>query len=89
MNGALFSSVDVKTNEDVKNLSSLEKDGMVFLSQSVIQILNLCIGGAVVVECLNSPIAPVVRVVWPTIEKSSSSVLFTKSGKLCMKLCLH
>lgn len=89
VDGALFGSVDVKTNEDVKNLSSLEKDGMVFLSQSAIQVLNLCIGGAVVIECVNSSIAPIVRVVWPTLEKSSSSVLFTKSGKLCLKLFLH
>lgn len=89
VNGVLFGSVDVKTNEDVKNLSSAEKDGMVFLSQSAIQILNLCIGGFVIVECLEAPISPMVRVVWPTTEKSSSSVLFTKGGKWCFKLHLH
>lgn len=82
VNGSLFGTVDVKVNEDIKNLSSMEKDGMVFLSQSAIQILNLCIGGFAVIECLEERIPPIVRVVWPTIEKSSSSVLFTKSGEL-------
>lgn len=88
VNGALFGIVDVKPNEDIKNLSSAEKDVMVFLSQSVIQLLNLCIGGYVVVECLDATISPMVRVVWPTVEKSSSSVLFTKSGKLCFCCCV-
>lgn len=81
VNGALFGSVNVKTNENVKNLSSQETDSMVFLSQSVIQILNLCIGGYAVIECLEKSISPIVQTVWPTMEKSSSSVLFTKNSK--------
>lgn len=79
--GALYGSVDVKSNEDIKNLSSNEKDNMVFLSQSAIQMLNLCIGGNAVVECLDNSTAPIIRTVWPTVEKSSSCVLFTNQGK--------
>lgn len=81
--GALYGSVDVKGNEEIKNLSSNEKENMVFLSQSVIQILNFCIGGVVVVRCLNEFVSPIVRTVWPTTEKSSSSILFVKNGMDC------
>lgn len=81
LNKSLFGSVSVKGNEDIKNLSSNEKDNMVFVSQSVIQILNLHIGGSAVIECLDNSVAPIARTVWPTTEKSSSSILFTKNGR--------
>lgn len=78
---ALYGSLDIKSNEDIKSLSSIEKDAMVFLSQSAIQMLNLSIGGSVMVECVDKSVVPMVRTVWPTIEKSSSCILFTKNGK--------
>lgn len=81
INGALHGSVDAKSNEDIKNLSSNEKDSMVFLSQSVIQIINLSIGGFAVVSSVGDLNGPIVRTVWPTAEKSSSCILFTKNGR--------
>lgn len=77
---SLYSNVDIKANEDIKALSSQEKDNMVFLSQSAIQLCNLSLGDSVVIKPLHEKIAPVVRTVWPTVEKSSTCVLFTKSG---------
>lgn len=83
--GVLHSSIDIKTNEDIKSLTQSEKDSMVFLSQSAIQLCNLSFGDWAIIKPLHEKIAPVVRTVWPTVEKSSSCVLFTKSGtfKIC------
>lgn len=78
--GVLYSSVDIKTNEDVKSLSQSEKDSLVFLSQSAIQMCRLSFGDWAIIKPLYEAIPPVVRTVWPTVDKSSTCVLFTKNG---------
>lgn len=76
----LYGTLDIKTNEDIKNLSSREKDNLVFLSKSAIQLCSLAIGDWAIVRLLNSPIPPVAKMVWPTVEKTLTSVLLTKNG---------
>ncbi|RZC40441.1 spermatogenesis-associated protein 5 [Asbolus verrucosus] len=70
----LYGNLDVKNNEDVKGV--VDKDCLVFLSQSAIQLCSLYIGDWAIIKL---PAAlPVAKVVWPTTEKSLTSVLFTK-----------
>ncbi|KAJ8931196.1 hypothetical protein NQ314_015919 [Rhamnusium bicolor] len=76
----LYGTLDVKNNEDIKNLSSSEKDNLVFLSQSVIQLCSLSISEWAIVQLLDNTVPPVAKIVWPTIEKSLTSVMFTKNG---------
>ncbi|XP_018571693.1 spermatogenesis-associated protein 5 [Anoplophora glabripennis] len=76
----LYGTIDAKTNEDIKNISSREKDNLVFLSKPVIQLCSFAIGDWAIVRMLDSGAPPVVRMVWPTVEKSLTSVLFTKNG---------
>ncbi|KAJ8976502.1 hypothetical protein NQ317_018446 [Molorchus minor] len=76
----LYGTLDVKSNEDIKNLGSKETDELVFLSQSAIQLCGLSIGERVVVKLLDMTLPPVTKIVWPTIEKSLTSVLFTKNS---------
>nr|XP_023012999.1 spermatogenesis-associated protein 5 [Leptinotarsa decemlineata] len=78
--GVLFGTVDLKTNEEIKNLSSRERDNLVFLSESVIRLCSLAIGEYVLVRSVNKDLPPVARIVWPTVEKTLTSVLFTKNG---------
>lgn len=78
--GVLYSCVDIKTNEDIKSLSQSEKDNMVFLSQSAIQLCKLSFGDWAIIKPLHESFSPVVRTVWPTVDKSSTCVLFTKNG---------
>lgn len=81
-NNILFGILDSKTNEEVKNLSSREIDNLVFLSQSVIQMCSLAIGEWVIVKLLSDNFPPVAKLVWPTTEKTLTSVLFTKNGNI-------
>lgn len=80
----LYGTVDVKVNEDIKNLSSKEKDNLVFLSQAVIELCSLAIGNWSIIESLDNKLPPVARIVWPTNEKSSTSVLFTKNCNISL-----
>ncbi|CAH1159359.1 unnamed protein product [Phaedon cochleariae] len=77
--GVLYGTVDQKCNEDVKNLSTRERDNLVFLSESVIRLCSLAIGDWVSVKSLNGS-SQVAKIVWPTTEKTLTSVLFTKNG---------
>lgn len=79
-NNVLFGTLDLKTNEDIKNLSSRETDNLVFLSQTAIQLCSLSLGQWSIVKLLNSECPPVAKIVWPTTEKTLTSVLFTKNG---------
>lgn len=73
----LYGSLDLKTNEDVKNLSSREKDGLVFVSQAAMQLCQFPIGEFVVIETVKGNC--LVQRVWPTNEKSLTSVLITRN----------
>lgn len=79
-NNVLFGNLDLKTNEEVKNLSSRETNNLVFLSQTAIQMCSLSLGQWSTVKLLNSKCPPVAKIVWPTTEKTLMSVLFTKNG---------
>lgn len=79
-NNVMFGNLDLKINEEVKNLSSRETDNLVFLSQTALQLCSLSLGQWCSVKLLNSECAHVAKIVWPTTEKTLSSVLFTKNG---------
>lgn len=81
-NNILFGTLDYKTNEDIKNLSSREVDKLVFLSQSAIQMCSLSIGDWSIIKLLDNSCPPVAKIVWPTMEKTLTSVLLTKNGSI-------
>ncbi|KAJ8951028.1 hypothetical protein NQ318_006413 [Aromia moschata] len=76
----LYGTLDVKTNDNIQNLSSREKDNLIFLSQSAIQLCGLSIGNWAVVRFIDACIPPVARIVWPTVEKNITSVLVTNNS---------
>lgn len=78
----LFGTLDLKINEEIKNISSRQLDRFVFISQNAIQMCSLSLGDWSIVKLLNNKYPPVARIVWPTTEKSLTSVLFTKNGKM-------
>ncbi|XP_050299634.1 ribosome biogenesis protein SPATA5 isoform X2 [Anthonomus grandis grandis] len=71
--------LDTKTNEEIENLSSREKDGLVFVSQAAMQLCNFPIGDFVLLASNHQTVVPMVQKVWPTNEKSLTSVLVTKN----------
>ena len=73
--------LDTKSNEDIKNLSSTQKDGLVFLSQAAMQLCGFTIGENVVVQSLTANAVPIVQKAWPTNEKSLTSILVTSNCK--------
>lgn len=75
-------TLNEKENTDIKNLSSQEKDNLVFLSQNLIQLCCLSIGNWAVITAVNDENAPppVIKLVWPTTEKTMTSILLTKNG---------
>lgn len=75
----LYGVLELKQSEDIKNLSTREKDGLVFLSQAAMQLCGFPIGEFVIVEQLAPKVAPLVRKVWPTAGKTLTSVLVTKN----------
>lgn len=77
--GILYGTLDLKTNEEIKGVSN--KNNLVFLSQDTIQICSLSIGEWVLLFFSDSVLPPVAKIVWPTIEKSLTSVLLTKHGR--------
>lgn len=83
--GILNGFLSTKTNEEIKGLTEHDKNNLVFLSQSVIQLCNLVIGDWAVVESDNDDIH-CAKIVWPTTEKSLGCVLVTKNGKLYYKM---
>ena len=72
--------MDVKKNEEIKSVAQEDVDNFVFLSQSVMQLCKLGIGEWAVIAPADGGIPPVARMVWPTMEKSVTSVLVTKQG---------
>lgn len=78
--GCLNGPLEIKANEEIKGVSLHDKNNMVFLSQSAIQLCSLVIGDWAMVKTLNSNITPCAKIVWPTTEKSLSSVLVTQAG---------
>ncbi|XP_017776347.1 PREDICTED: spermatogenesis-associated protein 5 [Nicrophorus vespilloides] len=81
----LYSTVDVRVNEEIKGLSQFEKDNLVFLTESVIQLLKLSIGDYAIITNLSTK-ESVIRTVWPSCEKGLTSVLLTKNGMDVSKL---
>lgn len=80
-------TLNEKQNPDVKNLTSREKDNLVFVSQSIIQLCSLAIGEWAVIKALNNKeTSPVAKIVWPTNEKSITSILLTTNGTKCFHL---
>lgn len=75
----LHGVLDLKPTEDVVNLSSREKDGLVFVSQAAMQLCEFSIGEFVEVKPIYQKIAPLIQKVWPTQEKSLTSVLVTRN----------
>lgn len=86
---SLYGILDVKTNEEIKNLGSREVDNLVFLSQSAIQMCSLAIGQWVIITSMNKKFAPVAKIVWPTTEKTITSVLFTTNGNMFYGFNIH
>lgn len=78
LRGVLHSTLGIKTNEEIKGISAHDKNNLVFLSQSVIQLCGLVIGDWAVLQ--NESNKSFARIVWPTTEKSVSSVLITQHG---------
>lgn len=83
--GVLYGTLDVKPNEEIKAISPYDRDNMIFISQSAMQLLGLSIGNwAILSDTSNT--SQVARVVWPTTEKSTTSVLLTKNGTFLIHL---
>ncbi|VEN39934.1 unnamed protein product [Callosobruchus maculatus] len=78
--GTLYGTVNLKEQENIKNISSREVDNMVFLCQPTMQLCSLCIGQWVSISTTKKLVPPLARTVWPTAEKSATSVLLTKNA---------
>lgn len=81
LDSCLYASIEIKTNEEIKGLEFHEKNNLLFLSQSLIQLCGFVIGDWCVVQSQTGAFAPSARIVWPTIEKSTCSALVTQSGE--------
>uniref|UniRef100_A0A1Y1MJJ3 AAA+ ATPase domain-containing protein n=1 Tax=Photinus pyralis TaxID=7054 RepID=A0A1Y1MJJ3_PHOPY len=77
LGATLYGTVDLKPTEEIKGLTPQDYNNLVFLSQSAIQLCELCIGEHALVYDDNQAYA--LRV-WPTVEKTLTSVLLTKRG---------
>ncbi|KAK5644226.1 hypothetical protein RI129_008071 [Pyrocoelia pectoralis] len=77
LNEVLYGTVDLKPTEEIKGLTLHDYNNMVFLSQSVIQLCEFSIGEHALVSDDSHAYA---LCVWPTSEKTLTSVLFTKRG---------
>lgn len=86
-NETLFGVLDHKIIEEVKHLSSREVDNLVFLSQPVIQMCSLSIGEWCLIKLTDNKYPPVAKIVWPTTEKTLTSVLFSKNSKVTQCKC--
>lgn len=75
----LYGTLDCKNNDEIKNISTCDRDFMVFISQSVLQLLKIPLSEWVVLHDLKKNNYPVARIVWPTNEKSCTSILLTKN----------
>ncbi|XP_078036445.1 ATPase family gene 2 protein homolog A [Augochlora pura] len=74
--GTLYSTVEMyKSQELPKNISQRALDDMVFISQSALQLCEIAIGDPVLVSTEGGT---VVKTVWPTKDKSLTSVSLTK-----------
>lgn len=73
----LFGGLDATHAADVGG--AVDKDSRVFLSQATIQLCKFAIGEWCVVK--GGQGAGMAKVVWPTTEKSLTSVLLTARGK--------
>ncbi|KAL3266595.1 hypothetical protein HHI36_010759 [Cryptolaemus montrouzieri] len=76
-NGALVGDLDIKKNDEIKGLSLNEIENLVFISQNAIQLCDLSIGEFVMIKAKDFP--PIVKKVWPTVERSLTSVLLSKN----------
>lgn len=63
----------------MKNVPESEYDNLVLLSQSALQLCDICIGESVLVSVQG---VSTVKTAWPTLEKSLVSVLLTRSGTI-------
>ncbi|KAF2899331.1 hypothetical protein ILUMI_06845 [Ignelater luminosus] len=76
----LYGVLDNKINEDIKGISSYDRDNLVFVNQSCMQLCNFAIGDHVILRDIRSKYPPCAHIVWPTEEKSLVSILLTKNG---------
>ncbi|XP_054002897.1 ribosome biogenesis protein SPATA5 isoform X1 [Hylaeus anthracinus] len=75
-NDVLYSTINTyKSQEQSTTISEKTLDDMVFVSQSALQLCNIPIGDSVVVAAEGNM---VVKIVWPTKDKTLTSVSLTK-----------
>lgn len=79
LDGHFYGYLNVKTNEEIKGVTNHDKNNLIYLSQSAIQLLGLVIGDWALIRGISDD-RRFVRIVWPTTEKSSSSILVTQRG---------
>ncbi|XP_047119834.1 ATPase family protein 2 homolog isoform X1 [Schistocerca piceifrons] len=78
MDGVLYSTLEqLPSVESLKNLPSQEREKLVLLSQSALQICGMVIGDPVIISSKGNS---AVKIAWPTSEKSVTSVLMIKEG---------
>lgn len=76
--------MNVSRIEQSKNIPKIAWDDMVFVSQSVLQLCDIAIADYVLVTAGGNTL---VKAVWPTKDKTLTSVSLTKHGKLFIKYC--
>ncbi|XP_018327434.1 spermatogenesis-associated protein 5 [Agrilus planipennis] len=76
---SLYGNIELKSDKETNN-SSINDEFVVFLSQSIIQICGLSIGEWALIEILGKNASPFAKLVWPSSEKSLTSIILTKKG---------
>ncbi|XP_076252760.1 ATPase family gene 2 protein homolog A isoform X2 [Rhynchophorus ferrugineus] len=88
-NDVLCGILEGKPTEEVKSLSTREKDGLVFLSQASMQLCSITIGEKVILQPVNGDHSSFIKQAWPTNEKTLTSVLITKNALDTVGLTLN
>ncbi|KAF7270399.1 hypothetical protein GWI33_016633 [Rhynchophorus ferrugineus] len=88
-NDVLCGILEGKPTEEVKSLSTREKDGLVFLSQACMQLCSITIGEKVILQPVNGDHSSFIKQAWPTNEKTLTSVLITKNALDTVGLTLN
>lgn len=67
--------------DDLKNLTSKQLNGIIFISEKAIKLCELIIGDFVLIEIPQKlDFVPVVRMVWPTVDRFQTTVFVSKEG---------
>lgn len=76
--------------EDIRDLTAKQLNGLVFLSESVINLCGFVLGDQVLIHTPQSPaIAPIVRSVWPTPNSFLTTVFVSEEGKKLIVFVCH